>query len=90
MIEQTPAGRAITRLRPDVTCFAAHDENFAAAFRRLAELVVQLPPPRPVFGFGGPVFLQRPDLRAAMPGLFLGQLVAEAVDLLDELVMGKK
>jgi len=43
----------------------------------------------PVVGYGGPVFNEHPELRAKVPGLFLGVTLQEGVETLERILQNK-
>ena len=70
----------IRRRRPALLCLSASSEATAANLAALARQIAALEPPRPQIVFGGSIFNARPDLHAQVPGLFLAENAAEAVE----------
>ncbi|MBP7694020.1 MAG: MerR family transcriptional regulator [Anaerolineales bacterium] len=64
--------------RPNLICLSAGSElaarELTVVFNGLANMR-----PRPKFGFGGRIFNQKPALREATPGVFLGETLGEAL-----------
>lgn len=71
-------------LRPTAVVFSASTERAATALATITRRLTELPPPRPLLGFGGSVFDLNPPLRDAVPGLYLGPDAATAVAQLDQ------
>ncbi len=63
--------------RPAVICLSAHSEETALSLARVQPALNRMRP-RPRFGFGGRAFNLRPDLRAATPGVFMGETASAA------------
>jgi DNA-binding transcriptional MerR regulator/methanogenic corrinoid protein MtbC1 len=75
----------VREARPALVCLSAGAEEPArrlsgleAAFRRFK--------PRPLFGFGGRAFTHNPVLQKAVPGVFLGETLPEAVVAIQRLL----
>lgn len=74
------------RLRPRLLVISAATSQAVSGLIDLAEAVQVMPPPRPVFGYGGPIFNVKPDLRSVVPGIFLGESARAAVEYMAALV----
>lgn len=75
----------IRDVRPAMVCLSANAEGTA---RQLAGFESSLKNfhPRPIFGFGGRAFSRNPRLQRAVPGVFLGETVPEAIDKIQSLL----
>jgi methanogenic corrinoid protein MtbC1 len=67
------------RLRPAMIIISAATEETVSGLIELAHAVQTLQQPRLVFGFAGGIFNRRPELRDAVPGIFLGERLQDAV-----------
>ena len=74
------------RLRPALIVISAATVETVSGLIELARLVQTLEQPRPVFGFGGGIFNHHPELRDAVPGVFLGEHVHAAVGMITALL----
>jgi DNA-binding transcriptional MerR regulator len=63
--------------RPALICLSANSEAAARTLRQLDARLAGMRP-RPQFAFGGWIFNVRPELRAIVPGLFLGEDAGQA------------
>ena len=70
------------RLRPAVIVISAATVETVSGLIELAQSVQALEHPRPVFGFGGGIFNHHPELRDTVPGVFVGERVHDAVDMI--------
>jgi len=64
--------------RPALICLAASADAAARELLRVHNGLANIRP-RPKFGFGGRIFNLKPALRQAIPGIFLGEDLREAV-----------
>ena len=84
--------QAVRRLRPPLVVLSAATPEtarlLAAASRELRSRCATPADPRPGVGFGGLVFVERPELRADVDGVFLGRRADEAVEAVDRLLIG--
>ena len=62
---------------PALICLSANAPATAHGLRHLDQGLAGLRP-RPKFGYGGAAFIQRPELQAAVPGVFLGESLSQA------------
>ena len=74
------------RLRPAVIVISAATVETVSGLIELAHSVQALEHPKPVFGFGGSVFTHHPELRDTVPGVFLGEHVHDAVEVISALL----
>ena len=74
------------RLRPALIVISAATMETVSGLIELARSIQALEPPQPVFGFGGSIFNRHPELRDAVPGIFLGEHVHDAVELITALL----
>ena len=75
-------------LCPTAVVFSASTEQSATAMATIARRLAELPPPRPLVGYGGRAFEQDPTLRGAVSALYLGPNAATAADRLDRALAG--
>jgi methanogenic corrinoid protein MtbC1 len=68
------------RLSPAMVLISASTEDSLPGMIEMAEAIQAMDPPRPVFGFGGGIFNARPELRARVPGVFLGENASTALE----------
>ncbi|MEJ5310666.1 MAG: MerR family transcriptional regulator [Anaerolineae bacterium] len=80
----------VRETKPPAVVWTAVTEEPALA---LAEWPTWLPEAaqtgEPIVGYGGPVFNERPELRAKVPGLFLGSTLQEGVETLERILLNK-
>jgi len=41
---------------------------------------------RPVFGFGGRIFVEKPEWRSKVPGIYLGNSIEEGISTIEKLL----
>lgn len=75
--------RTIERTEPDVVISTAQTLHTAGTLLTVAEFVQERDIP---FAFGGVVFSQVPELEAHIPGHFLGRTLAQAPNLVEQLM----
>jgi MerR family transcriptional regulator, light-induced transcriptional regulator len=63
--------QTIRQLSPALICVSVTLMPIVEAVIELGQKVQELPPPRPVFIFGGSVFEQHPDLIMQVPGVYI-------------------
>ena len=73
----------LRQLQPTAVVFSASTPRTAASLAAIVRQLTGLPPPQPLVGYGGQVFVQDPTLCAAVPGLYLGPDAATAVARLE-------
>lgn len=86
--QQIPLDQVIDmarQIKPDVICISAAAVESALTLANIQSMLEQLPPPRPIFGFGGYAFNMHPELRTQIPGIFLGRNAREAVYKIQEI-----
>ena len=76
----------IKRLQPVMVIIAATTEATVPGLIALADAVQSMEGAKPLFGYGGRVFNQRPELRSNVPGIFLGESARAAVEYVAALV----
>jgi MerR family transcriptional regulator, light-induced transcriptional regulator len=76
----------MARLRPVIVIIAATIVETVPGLAALGEAVATMAPPRPIFTYGGRIFNVRPELRDAIPGIFLGESARAAADYVNALV----
>ncbi len=74
------------RLRPAVIVISAATVETVSGLIELAQSVELLEHPKPIFGFGGSVFIHHPELRGTVPGVFLGEQLHDAVEMISALL----
>jgi MerR family transcriptional regulator, light-induced transcriptional regulator len=71
----------LQRLRPAMLALSASNPATAANLQPVADMLDALPPPRPLFSYGGAAFQYHPELREHLRGLYFGDdLLAAARD----------
>jgi len=78
--------REMARLQPAMVVIAATTEATVPGLITLADAVQSMDAPKPLFGYGGRIFNERPELRAHIPGIFLGESARTAVECIASLV----
>lgn len=66
------------RRHPAVVALMISSSSRVRALARVSKDIQQLPGPRPVFAYGGPVFVRNQELRRRVQGVYLGDDVAQA------------
>ncbi len=77
------------RQHPAMILFSASSVNSAEELARLTARLTQGGQTTPVLGYGGQIFVRRPELRTAIAGVYMGATAQEAVELIDELLLDK-
>lgn len=70
----------MARIRPALVIISASTTQAVAGLIELAQAVETMSPPRPMFAYGGHIFTANPDLRQAVPGIFLGESIRSAAE----------
>ena len=76
----------VESVQPGMVIFSATTVESACALQPVCEQLAQIDPPRPMIGYGGRAFNLRPELRDAVPGVYLGATAVEAVESIDVLL----
>jgi methanogenic corrinoid protein MtbC1 len=76
----------MARLRPVMVIIASVLAETMPGLIAIGEAVLRMPPPHPIFAYGGRVFCIQPELRAGIPCIFLGESARAAADYVSELV----
>ncbi len=76
------------RLHPVMVIIAATTATSVPGLIDLASAVQSMRAPKPLFGYGGRIFNTQPELRAGVPGIFLGESARGAVEYVVALVTG--
>ncbi|RMD75407.1 MAG: MerR family transcriptional regulator [Chloroflexi bacterium] len=71
---------AVRHIQPDLVCLSASTTETATQLLEIGRALQQVPPPTPLFGYGGRAFNLNPVLTHKMPGTFLGRDAQEAVE----------
>lgn len=74
----TDFAEGMAQLQPAMIVITATSAPAVAGVTALAQVVNALPAPTPLFGYGGRAFNVHPELRAQVPGIFLGESVQGA------------
>lgn len=73
--------RTVAAVQPDMVCMSASGLEAVVGVVHIGEAIAALDAAaRPVFAYGGSIFNALPELRARVPGIFLGENAAHAVD----------
>jgi MerR family transcriptional regulator, light-induced transcriptional regulator len=76
------------RLKPAIIVMGATTVDVVPGLIEIGAGVQAMPAPRPIFAFGGRVFVSEPELRTRVPGVFLGEDARTAVDHILALISG--
>jgi len=63
--------QTVRQLTPALICVSVTGTAFVEAVTTLGQKLQELPPPRPIFTFGGQAFEQHADLIAQVPGVYV-------------------
>lgn len=71
----------VRHIQPDMVCVSASSAESAANVVRIGESLAAMEPgTHPIYAYGGGIFNNLPELRARVPGVFLGEDASHAVD----------
>ncbi|MBI5565034.1 MAG: MerR family transcriptional regulator [Chloroflexi bacterium] len=74
-------------IKPDVLVLASTMIDSARLLKPIQSFLDQISPDqRPIFAFGGPAFNDHPELRAEVPGVFLGETVQAGMSMIEQLM----
>lgn len=76
----------LSHLRPALVLISATHLEAAQHIPAIAREIQHMSEPRPRLGYGGQVFNHAPDLRAQMPGVFVGQDAGDVVATVERLL----
>ncbi len=76
----------LIQLKPQMVLFSATRKEAAEALIPLAQVLDELPEPKPIIGLGGQAFLQHPSLTNKVPGTFLGPSAEAAVQQIERML----
>lgn len=76
----------VRRRQPAMVLLSASTTEALPGLRRMAEELAVLELPRPLIGYGGRIFIHHPELRAQVPGAYLGDSAQDAVDTMRSLL----
>ncbi len=76
----------LTRLKPQMVLFSATRKEAAEALIPLAQVLEELPDPKPIIGLGGQAFLLNPSLTNKVPGTFLGPTADDAIQQIERML----
>lgn len=71
--------------KPAMLCMSATMEENALRMTRVQEKLSKIKP-SPVFGYGGMAFMLKPDLKQKIPGVYLGDTLADGVKLVEQIL----
>lgn len=71
--------------RPAMICMSASVEETALELSKMQDKVNKIKP-KPIFGYGGQAFVQKPTLRDKVPGIYLGDTIEESKELVEKLL----
>jgi methanogenic corrinoid protein MtbC1 len=80
----------VRKLHPDMVCLSASTTETALELLEVGEAISTLPPPAPVFAYGGRAFNLNPLLHERMPGFFLGSDTRQALDRVAEVMHAER
>ncbi len=70
---------------PAMICMSATMEESALRLESMQEKLNKIRP-RPIFGYGGQAFLRKPSLKQKVKGEFLGDTIADAIEIVNKLI----
>ena len=76
----------VRRRQPAMVLLSASTEEAAKTLGNLTKELAALEGQRPILGYGGRVFKQKPALRDAITGIYMGESALEAIDSTNELL----
>lgn len=79
---------ALQQARPRLLLLSASRLETARGLAEVAPLLAAMPPPRPLFAFGGRAFAGNPDAAVRIGGTYIGGDVGEARARIEELLSG--
>ncbi|CAG0970525.1 HTH-type transcriptional repressor CarH [Gammaproteobacteria bacterium] len=78
-------------IKPNVLVLASTVIDSARLLKPIQAFLDQVPPDqRPIFAYGGPAFNDHPELRAEVPGVFLGETVQAGLTMIEQLMSERK
>jgi DNA-binding transcriptional MerR regulator/methanogenic corrinoid protein MtbC1 len=87
-IETAGLIQTIQKLAPVLVCVSLTMPTYLPALIELGNLIDALPPPRPIFAFGGQVFVHYPNVIAQIPGIYqhgdLNIIVKQLLEMLQQ------
>lgn len=79
--------KSIPDIKPHVLVLASTVPESARMLKPIESFLGQVPSDlRPIFAFGGPAFNDHPELRAEVPGVFLGETVQAGMATIEKLM----
>jgi DNA-binding transcriptional MerR regulator len=82
---------SIPDIKPNVLVLASTVIDSARLLKPIQSFLDQIPlDQRPIFAYGGPAFNDHPELRAEVPGVFLGETVQAGLTTLEQLMSERK
>lgn len=76
----------VRRFQPALVLLSASTEEAAKALGNLTRQLAALDGQRPILGYGGRVFKQKPELRNTITGIYMGDSALEAIESTNELL----
>lgn len=71
--------------KPAMVCMSATMEENALRLTHVQEKLLKIKP-APVFGYGGQAFTLKPDLRQKIPGVYLGDTLADGIKQVEKII----
>jgi methanogenic corrinoid protein MtbC1 len=71
--------------KPEMVILAATTEPAALEMRSFNQKLSEITP-TPIFGFGGPIFNTKPEIRHLIPGTFLGETIGVSIKIVEGLM----
>lgn len=76
----------VRRYQPAMVLLSASTEEAAKALGKVTRELATLEGHRPILGYGGRAFQQKPELRNTITGIYMGENALEAIDSTNELL----
>lgn len=82
---------ALDQIKPDVLVLASTMIESARELIGIGAALDRVAPAyRPAFGFGGPTFNHHPEMRAEVPGTFLGETLQSGIETIERLMISRR
>lgn len=85
-IPQEDLIQTVKKIQPNMVCLSASQQHTAQEIVEIGHVLRALGPSAPHFGFGGRIFSTHPDLRASVPGMFLGEHAQQAAETIGKVL----
>lgn len=80
--------REVKLRQPAMILFSAATQASAHELAGLTSVLAEITPRRTLIGYGGQAFSRYPELRDDVAGIYMGASAQEAVDIIDDLLIG--